>query len=150
MAIDEFMLDKSTELLANYNHYINNFLSHHPEVHLTRHEEWLNQLLAYSGLSPPLELRTEIAEEARSIQLKDEEKMDYNRKGRPGDHREELQPSTVDEMNEVLGYILDRFGYVRSLAAGFGCEIHHPNFVKHPDHKLFTVPCFYQKMVVKE
>ena len=118
MSIDEFVLDKSEKLLANYNCYINDLLSCHPNVHLTRYEDmvadvedWLERLLAYVELSPPQELRTEIIEEARSVQSKDEDKMEHNRKGRPGDHREKLQSSTIDELNEIFADVLTRFGY---------------------------------------
>ena len=116
--IDEFVLERSDKILAYYNRYINELLSRHMDVYVTRYEDmvsdvetWLDQLLAYVELSPSQELRKEIIEEALSIQSKEEDKMAHNRKGRPGDHREKLQPATVKELNDVFDHVLDRFGY---------------------------------------
>jgi hypothetical protein len=118
MTVDEFVLDKSSELLADYECYLNELLPSHPDVHLTRYEDmvddvdqWLDRLLSYVELSVSNELRAEIIEEARSIQSKGEEIMDHNRKGKPGDHREKLQSSTIDELNDEFSQVLNRFGY---------------------------------------
>jgi hypothetical protein len=118
VSIDEYVLEKRDQLLKDYNCYLDRLLKRHSHIHVTRYEDmvadvetWLDQLLSYVELSHSQELRREIIEEALSIQSKEEDKMAHNRKGRPGDHREKLQPATVKELNHVFGHVLDRFGY---------------------------------------
>lgn len=117
-SVDEFALEKSSGLRDRFDCYISRLLERHPNVHVTRYEDmvadveqWLDRLLAYVEFSPPEELRTEIIEEARSIQTKEEDPSAHNRKGRPGDHREKLHSSTIQELNDTFHHVLDRFGY---------------------------------------
>ncbi|MCS4114595.1 sulfotransferase domain-containing protein [Salinibacter ruber] len=118
VSIDEFVLEKKKNLRNQYDRYLNQLLEEHPDVHVTRYEDmvtdverWLDRLMAYVDLSPSEDTRTEIIEEARTIQAKDEDPSAHNRKGTPGDHQEKLQPATVKELNDTFSDILDRFGY---------------------------------------
>lgn len=125
VSIDEFVLQKSSRLREQYHCYIDCLLDRHTNVHVTRYEDmvadvsdWLDRLLEYVELSPDQKLRTEIIEEAEQIQSKEEDETVHNRKGRPGDHIEKLQLSTTEELNDVFGFVIDRFGYTKNLHSG--------------------------------
>jgi len=119
LSIDEYVLEESKKLRRTYDSYLNQLLQDHPDVHVSRYEDmtadveqWLDELLTYISISPPTALKTEIIEEAREVQSRDEEDVTAHvRKGEPGDHREKLDSSTIARLNNRFADVLDRFGY---------------------------------------
>lgn len=117
-SIDDFVMDKSDDLLDRYECYINKLLEEHPDVHVARYEdmvadveEWLNDLLEYIEISPSEDARMEIVEEAHSIQSGAEDPSAHNRKGETGDHAEKLRSSTIKQLNDKFRHVLNRFNY---------------------------------------
>jgi hypothetical protein len=118
ISVDEYVVEKSSKLRESYAQYLDGLLVDHPDVYVTRYEDmvadvesWLDNLLEYVALSPPANLRKEIIEEALAVQSKDEDATAHNRKGRPGDHREKLQPETIQTLDKTFQPVLKRFGY---------------------------------------
>jgi hypothetical protein len=118
VSIDKFVLEKCNRIRSQYDEYIECLLEEYPNVYVTKYENmandvesWLDHLLEYLELSPSQKLRSEIIGEALSIQSKEEDKKDHNRKGSPGDYKNKLTKSTINKLNKKFGKVIKKFDF---------------------------------------
>lgn len=118
MAIDGFVLDQAASLAR----LIEKTMANAPPHRLYRYEDvifeklaWVGDMLNYFGLSAPEPLVARIVERFDVIPT-DEAPHEHIRRVTPGDHKEKLRPETIAILNDRLGPILRRFGYVTPTA----------------------------------
>ncbi|MEL6719185.1 MAG: sulfotransferase domain-containing protein [Bacteroidota bacterium] len=118
MTIDEYTLKESEIVLDVYNRYIRLLLEKHPTCYVTKyedmvadHEQWLDGLLRYCGLSIKEDLRGKLLQQNKRLKPKTENVNDHMRKGIAGDFLEKLQPETITILNDKFAHILEQFGY---------------------------------------
>lgn len=89
-----------------------------PEFNLVRYEDmvldfpkWVESAITpFEFRSPRSAISRYVKKFASQFEVK-AESMTHRRKMTPGDHREKLQPKTIEKLNERFADVLKRFGY---------------------------------------
>jgi hypothetical protein len=118
ISIDQFALEYAERERAIYQRYTDVLVRKQAGIHLTCYEDmtadfdtWFNDLLAYCGLEISRALRQTIYAKAQQIRPAREDIHAHVRKGMPGDHREKLQPETIENLNEIFAQVLKDYHY---------------------------------------
>ena len=82
------------------------------ETMVTNFQKWIEQVIPPFGVRFPKLAAIKLAWRYRNEFQVDSETMSHKRRIVPGDHREKLQPSTIDQLNQRFENILTRFGYL--------------------------------------
>jgi hypothetical protein len=90
------LVGRSNVLLTFYEDLVGNF------------EEWLEEVLGFTGLEVPLRQRDSLREETKQ---RSEDVGRHMRQVQPGDHLRKLTARTIAELDESLGDVLAAFGY---------------------------------------
>lgn len=116
--IDEYVLAESERVLDNYERYKRLLTDRYPGTYVTKYEHmtddfagWLKALLGYCELDVPNALFTRLVQEHEAKRPRQENAQQHTRKGKPGDHREKLQPETIARLDAKFANILKTFGY---------------------------------------
>lgn len=83
------------------------------ETMVTNFQKWVEQVLPPFGMRFPKLAAIKLAWRYRNEFRIAAETMSHKRRILPGDHREKLQPFTIDQLNQKFETILTRFGYLR-------------------------------------
>ncbi len=82
------------------------------ETMVTNFQKWVEQVLPPFGVRFPKLVALKLAWRYRNEFRVTRESMSHKRRILPGDHREKLKKSTIDELNQKFEIILSRFGYL--------------------------------------
>ena len=113
--IDDYALRMAAPLKAKFERYEANVFD--AKLKLFRYEdvvfdkqEWLLSMLEYLDLSLPVEAVDSIVSQVDHRPVA-EDATQHIRKVTPGDHLEKLQPATIEQLDDVFGDVLTKFGY---------------------------------------
>ena len=119
-SIDEHVLQNAERLRAVFQKYEEHLFPVCPGVHVARYEDmvedfapWLDALLAACGLEINNTVRRQLIATHEARRPKGENIHKHLRKGMPGEHREKLQPATLERLNTIFELPLSRFNYRR-------------------------------------
>lgn len=117
-AIDEYVISESDKLYNIFMRYQDLLLNKYTNTYLTTYEnmvadfgEWLNRLVNYCELDISKALFQSLLEENERIKPKEENINKHMRKGHPGDYKEKLKLSTIQQLNTKFASIFEKFGY---------------------------------------
>ncbi|MEL7500190.1 MAG: hypothetical protein AAFN77_21505 [Planctomycetota bacterium] len=81
------------------------------ETMVTDFSTWLGQVIPHCGFSNAERLTRFLANKYRNEFTPDKDSNGHKRAIQPGDHRNQLQPETIDALNQRFGLILGELGY---------------------------------------
>lgn len=117
--IDEFVIGNAKiarNWFKNYDDNIGgaNLLLHRYEDIIFDKARFLTEVCAHLGIDTERH-RAVILDVAQAVDERPAEEDPYKhvRRVTPGDHREKLRPETIERLNEIVGPILDQYGYPR-------------------------------------
>ena len=123
MTIDEYCLKSADKLLIKYKNIFEVIKANNPnhvvvkyETMVLNYRDWLSQVIKPFKFELPLE---EVLEKYYQKYKQEfdtegfEESMKHKRKMIPGDHKEKLQASTIESLNQIFSEILNRFYSLR-------------------------------------
>ncbi|MCP5364803.1 MAG: sulfotransferase domain-containing protein [Hyphomicrobiales bacterium] len=118
MSLDEFAMGEKDKLLAFYDDYVK-ALTDYPGLCVTKYEDlvtnfehWFNTVETFCQFKVSEKTRRSLIEEAVQP-ARTENSQNKRRQVTPGDHRQKLQPQTIDTLNQTFAAVLDAFGYDR-------------------------------------
>lgn len=118
MGIDQFAIEESNRVYSTFSNYHemlnrkeNNVTVVKYEDMITNHENWLNKLVSNTDIELSLKLKKSFINNYKKTRIKKENKYSHNRKGKSGDFKEKLSPSTIKFLNEKFEMLLKFYGY---------------------------------------
>ena len=119
MTIDEYAISESQRFFTILSRYKTLLLDRYPHVYLTSYEEmtsdykkWLKDLLNACDLNISDALFQTLITENQRLQPKKEDIHQHIRKGKPGDHKDKLNPETIAYLNEKFSSLFESFADV--------------------------------------
>lgn len=80
---------------------------------VTNFRSWLSQVISPLQFSDPESLIEKYYQKYKHEFILDKEQMSHKRKITPGDHKEKLQPQTIEKLNHIFSDVLENFDYLR-------------------------------------
>ncbi len=115
-SIDEHVVVKADDFVTIYREYCDKLL-HQDYVLFLRYEEmvsefenWLNRLTAFTGTNSHPETVRKILD-GTSFKVDKENKFQFKRQVNPGNYKKQLNPETINVLNEKFKDILPALGY---------------------------------------
>jgi hypothetical protein len=117
-------------VLDRYQRYLDELLDR-PKTIVVSYEQmvlsfpaWLEKIVSAFELIDPDETRAIVtARHANSVAAGEEDAWSHKRKVTPGDHREKLQPETIQQLDEIFAAALKRLGYSHPVYAETGIPL---------------------------
>lgn len=114
-SIDDFVLEHAEALNTKYRNYIEyllgkkNVLFLKYEDMISDFKNWMDQLCNFLG-STDESVRNEIIS-TTTFTVKKEDPNSFIRNIKAGDHKNKLQPETIDKLNKIFGEVLVKLDY---------------------------------------
>ncbi len=116
MGVDEYVLENAGQYRKIYSQYIEKLVGQ-PEVLFLKYEhmvsdfgDWLAQLSTHVQLAHHTETIQVILDEA-SFKVGKEDRYSQKRQVTPGDYTRKLKTGTIDQLNRILGDVLEALAY---------------------------------------
>jgi hypothetical protein len=116
--VDEYAIAQCDSVHEVYSRYIGLLISRHPNVHITKYEDmvqdfetWLHALVEYCDFTVDDTLLGEFIQASNQLRPVKEDVNRHIRKGKAGDYKDKLKSETIDYIESKLAPILTELGY---------------------------------------
>ncbi len=126
MDIDQFAIDRTSHYSMQFSRYrrhlsgVNLAVFRYEDV-IYRKPDWLGEMIQHLHLPLDHKLIQEVAEQFDIIPDEQDESK-HIRQVHPGDHRSQLQPATIEQLNRRLAEFLSVCEYPANPADNAGCQ----------------------------